>query len=733
MNNEKSLERVEDDALEVKAREGETRTNDEVAEEDEDAKLPGLSPRQSFKETSGGSLSDLEGKEEKPLRSDTNDGSKPAAANGATPQSLASSTRTNSRAAAAAARPRNNRAQRLARKREQLNEYRTNPSPPPRSRTPAHATRQSATARAALPGDDLVPLSAPLPGDDLVPSEAITSRSRPALPTGTPNEKRRAVAPPPVPRAKGGTVAAVPNPQPTTTGTDSENPITPGAFPEHTRATGDIPSWARDGITATAAPSAEPECNPAHVGRPSDATTTLSAEDRDVENSGLAAAEPVAAETVVYAEDIKEDEMVKVRRKFGVFAAAALVTIVALLAGLIASVVLLQRESDNVCDLPLEEQTISLYCRCNGSTKGYMDYKSRDDPDLSLRLGHITDKLKGNEWLKGDTDTSSYSCDHEVMVVQAMALHSKGVQKEDFKLMHISLGERYFHQLFALTSLYFMLNGDEWERNEGWLTDPLVCSWEGLSCDFPTRVSAVRLAENNLEGELTGYLSLLARSMKKLDLSGNPIHGQIPHEYGQLSRLAEMDLSNLKLNGTIPSELGNLTGLHKLDLSNNALSGSLPTQFENLRLFLLRVDNNTLTGTLPSIGKNDTEKRLQFLSLKLNQLSGTIPEDLFELKHLEYVDLSNNSFTGALPDFISAAEELAVVNFIGSGLDGVLPDPYCVNSSDLYVLADCRDIFECDCCPKNATNERYEYVLKCAHEWKRATMAFVNGIGPGRS
>ena len=65
-------------------------------------------------------------------------------------------------------------------------------------------------------------------------------------------------------------------------------------------------------------------------------------------------------------------------------------------------------------------------------------------------------------------------------------------------------------------------------------------------------------------------------------------------------RVTHLYLSSKGLHGSIPAELGDLTKLRDLRLSSNSLAGSIPVEMgnlSNLQYFLL--DNNGLTGEVP--------------------------------------------------------------------------------------------------------------------------------------
>ncbi len=105
--------------------------------------------------------------------------------------------------------------------------------------------------------------------------------------------------------------------------------------------------------------------------------------------------------------------------------------------------------------------------------------------------------------------------------------------------------------------------------------------------------------------------------------------GSIPPEFGQLGVLLYLDLSGNQLSGSIPSELGNLHGAKGLFLSKNQLTGELPASFNGLwNLWQLDVSHNQLTGRVPG---ELASTGLDILKVNDNYLTGPLPSTLTAL------------------------------------------------------------------------------------------------------
>lgn len=69
-------------------------------------------------------------------------------------------------------------------------------------------------------------------------------------------------------------------------------------------------------------------------------------------------------------------------------------------------------------------------------------------------------------------------------------------------------------QRFLLVFLYLSWNGDNWRRNEGWLSSIPECSWFGITCDGKS-VTSIDLGFNGLNGAFVPeqlYLESLGES-----------------------------------------------------------------------------------------------------------------------------------------------------------------------------------------------------------------------------
>ncbi|MFC1574371.1 leucine-rich repeat domain-containing protein, partial [Candidatus Latescibacterota bacterium] len=110
----------------------------------------------------------------------------------------------------------------------------------------------------------------------------------------------------------------------------------------------------------------------------------------------------------------------------------------------------------------------------------------------------------------------------------------------------------------------------------------------------------------------------------------------------------------------------------KLDLSNNNLSGTIPPEIGNLKnLYSLNLGTNQLTGSIPpEIG---TLVNLRLLYIHHNPLQGSIPPEIGNLTILEGLYLSYNQLSGSIPPEIGMLTKLRESNLNNNQLTGSIP------------------------------------------------------------
>ncbi|XP_031120722.1 probable leucine-rich repeat receptor-like serine/threonine-protein kinase At3g14840 [Ipomoea triloba] len=223
-------------------------------------------------------------------------------------------------------------------------------------------------------------------------------------------------------------------------------------------------------------------------------------------------------------------------------------------------------------------------------------------------------------------------------------------------------------ELNALKEIANQMGKKDWDfslnpcgNNSNWLAPqsidtPLYTNNLTCDCNFPARICHVRLINlrgQDLQGVLPPALVKLP-FLKRIDLNRNYLSGTIPLEWASM-KLELISVAVNRLSGPIPKYLGNIKTLTYLNLKYNMFNGSVP----------------------PELGKL---VNLQNLFLSGNYLTGELPKELNALTKLIEFRLSSNNFTGKLPSFQSF-KNLQKLEVQASGFEGPIPQNISVSTS----------------------------------------------------
>uniref|UniRef100_A0A7N0UEI6 non-specific serine/threonine protein kinase n=1 Tax=Kalanchoe fedtschenkoi TaxID=63787 RepID=A0A7N0UEI6_KALFE len=158
------------------------------------------------------------------------------------------------------------------------------------------------------------------------------------------------------------------------------------------------------------------------------------------------------------------------------------------------------------------------------------------------------------------------------------------------------------------------------------------------------------LSVNQFEGGISSDIGK-AKSIGLLLLDHNRFVGKLPVEISNLSSLVTFDVGFNKFSGSIPNTIGELKNLSSLFLDRNGFSGPIPDSIGACSsLSELNAAGNSLSGEIPSsLGYLPD---LNSLNLSSNKFSGQIPASFASLK-LSLLDLSDNWLTGRVPGALS--------------------------------------------------------------------------------
>lgn len=203
----------------------------------------------------------------------------------------------------------------------------------------------------------------------------------------------------------------------------------------------------------------------------------------------------------------------------------------------------------------------------------------------------------------------------------------------------------------------------------------------------------LRIRDTRLAGTLPSTL-FQNTHLVTLDLSSNQLSGTVASEIGLLTRLETLNFIFNQLSGVFPSEARNLISLKDFTLTFNQFTGPLPDlsaaqalriyktddnlfsgsselpSFNSQSLSFIDISQNRLTGSIPPSFLLNVSNTTLFINMRGNQLSGTLPSQLF-VPSLTGLDLSYNNISGTVPKEImvsaNALEQLELSHNLFSG------------------------------------------------------------------
>ncbi|GJU91491.1 probable LRR receptor-like serine/threonine-protein kinase [Tanacetum coccineum] len=141
----------------------------------------------------------------------------------------------------------------------------------------------------------------------------------------------------------------------------------------------------------------------------------------------------------------------------------------------------------------------------------------------------------------------------------------------------------------SLVSVYKSL---DWAQEGGDPCLPVPWSWLECNSDLQPKIISIKLSSKNITGSIPSDLTKFS-SLEELWLEGNAFTGSIP-DFSGCPNLRIIHLENNQLSGHIPSSLANLPNLSRLYLQNNLLSGHVPSGLLNKNIIFNYTGNENL-------------------------------------------------------------------------------------------------------------------------------------------
>ncbi|THU74441.1 hypothetical protein C4D60_Mb04t33400 [Musa balbisiana] len=248
---------------------------------------------------------------------------------------------------------------------------------------------------------------------------------------------------------------------------------------------------------------------------------------------------------------------------------------------------------------------------------------------------------------------------------------------------------------------------DPTNRLSSWVGED-CCKWEGVTCSNHTG-HVVKLDLQNphpfsdfgdepynnwtLGGELRPSLLGLKHlnGLEHLDLSANKLQGNIPPAFGNLASLKGLNLaSNYRLQRGIPTSFKNLCKLQNLILTGINISQDLLELDEifsgciKMSLEILDLSRTNISGQLPEWLFQ--LRKLKVLNLGWNLISGPIPLSLGQLASLQELYLGVNQLNETIPESVGRLSQLVALVLENNVLEGVMSEVHFGNLTKLKHL-----------------------------------------------
>ena len=174
------------------------------------------------------------------------------------------------------------------------------------------------------------------------------------------------------------------------------------------------------------------------------------------------------------------------------------------------------------------------------------------------------------------------------------------------------------------TEFYKAMDGPSWDHHEGWCTDELLTSWEGIYYDFDANKYGLNTYRLGMKGEIPEMVGDFGTSIVRFCLIEEPgVTGTLPASFAKLTALKGLAFTSTSMT-SLPDVFSGMTSLEMVEVSNNdKMGGPIPASIgDSPALTSMSICSNRFTGEIQA-----SWARLgQGLKLSFNCLSGRIPD-----------------------------------------------------------------------------------------------------------
>jgi Leucine-rich repeat (LRR) protein len=296
-------------------------------------------------------------------------------------------------------------------------------------------------------------------------------------------------------------------------------------------------------------------------------------------------------------------------------------------------------------------------------------------PSELKNFGNLTIYLEGNkidaipsdlctmdDWMNGEVGKVG-SCDAILCPTGFWNLYGKASVREGasclpcasstvFGSTSCGSNEDPFPEKTILDSLFKLTGGERyWYSSAGWTDNTLgICFREGITCSG-------NLSNNSNAGVTEILLPL------------NGLGGVIPPSIFDIPNLRVINLSENEVDISF-ADIAKATNLEVLQMANTKLKSLAGIEKAPLSLYKLDFAGNDMSGTIPS--ELFKLSNVKTLLLGTNHFSGTISSSITGLSNIMTLDISNNEITGLLPTELGLMTTLSALMLGINQLSGVL-------------------------------------------------------------
>ncbi|CAB9528088.1 Leucine Rich Repeat [Seminavis robusta] len=272
------------------------------------------------------------------------------------------------------------------------------------------------------------------------------------------------------------------------------------------------------------------------------------------------------------------------------------------------------------------------------------------------------------------------------------------VENAVFEAREDDWGDWRLLQIFALVCFYYAMGGGEiWYARE---QDMYLKLDERTTECIWGRQNKFEEFRNGCEGDR--FTRLFLYGGEYYEGVSKTYAEYLPMEVALLPGLEKLSILDfyldVPLSNLLPSTLGSMRNLEEVGWTNNLLHGPIPENTFDLlrRVSYLSLANNRLTGTIPSsVGRL---RNVVNLELEGNLLVGRIPSEIGLLTTLNYLDIGGNAFTGMLPSEVGMLMGLKELRMGENAMAGTLPTGLCSLRSLTKLEVDCSAVACPDAC-----------------------------------